>query len=207
MPDQLLFHLIDLAGTFAFAISGALAAQRKSLDLFGILAIAYVTACGGGIIRDVLIGAVPPAGLTEWRYLATAMVAAVLTIVANRRVEKLTNPVRLFDAMGLALFAVYGAHKALLLGHNAEVAIIVGMVTAIGGGMLRDVLLNRVSLVLQQEELYATVAFLTAGLAVCGEYLGWPTFWSAWLPIVAGFVFRWISLRRKWVLPTFNRKE
>src|SRR5699024_12285144 len=83
----------------------------------------------------------------------------------------------------------------------------VGMVTAIGGGMLRDVLLNRVSLVLQQEELYATVAFLTASLAVCGHYLGWSTFWSAWLPIVAGFVFRWVSLRRKWVLPTFNRKD
>lgn len=207
MPDQFLFHLIDLAGTFAFAISGALAAQRKNLDLFGILAVAYVTACGGGIIRDVLIGAVPPAGLTEWRYLATAMVAAVITIVAYRRVEKLTNPVRLFDAMGLALFAVYGAHKALLLGHNAEVAIIVGMVTAIGGGMLRDVLLNRVSLVLQQEELYATVAFLTASLAVVGEYLGWPALWSTWLPIVAGFVFRWVSLRREWVLPTFNRKK
>ncbi|HSH27292.1 MAG TPA: TRIC cation channel family protein, partial [Wenzhouxiangella sp.] len=174
---------------------------------FGILAVAYVTACGGGIIRDVLIGAVPPAGLMEWRYLATAMIAAAITIVAYRRVEKLTHPVRLFDAMGLALFAVYGAHKALLLGHNAEVAIIVGMVTAIGGGMLRDVLLNRVSLVLQQEELYATVAFLTASLAVAGEYLGWPALWSTWLPIVSGFVFRWVSLRRKWVLPTFNRKE
>ncbi len=207
MPDQFLFHLIDLAGTFAFAISGALAAQRKNLDLFGILAVAYVTACGGGIIRDVLIGAVPPAGLMEWRYLATAMIAAVITIVAYKRVEKLTNPVRLFDAMGLALFAVYGAHKALLLGHNAEVAIIVGMVTAIGGGMLRDVLLNRVSLVLQQEELYATVAFLTASLAVAGEYLGWPALWSTWLPIVAGFGFRWLSLRREWVLPTFNRKN
>lgn len=207
MSDQLLFHLIDLAGTFAFAISGALAAQRKNLDLFGILAMAYVTACGGGIMRDVLIGDIPPAGLMEWRYLATAMIAAVITIVAFRQVEKLTNPVRLFDAMGLALFAVYGAHKALVFGHNAEVAVIVGMITAIGGGMLRDVLLNRVSLVLQQEELYATAAFFAAGLAVLGEYSGWPPLWRTWLPIVAGFLFRWIAMRQKWVLPTFGRRD
>ncbi len=206
MNEHLLFNTIDLAGTFAFAISGAVAARRENFDVFGILAIAYVTACGGGIVRDVCIGAIPPAGLADWRYLLTAVIAAVVTMLAHRQVERLDFPVRLFDAMGLGLFAVYGAHKALVYGHNAEVAVIVGVLTAIGGGMMRDVLLNRVSLVLQQTELYATAALLAAGLAVLGEYLAWPTVWSTWLPIVACFLLRYLSLRFKWKLPTFNRE-
>src|SRR5690348_7085385 len=193
MNEQLLFNLVDLAGTFAFAISGATAARRCNLDLFGILAIAFITACGGGIARDLCIGAIPPAGLSDWRYLVTAIVAALLTIVAYRWVERLTYPVRLFDAMGLGLFAVYGAHKALLFGHNAEVAILLGMITAIGGGMARDVLLARVSVVLQKE-IYALAAFVGAALTVIGEHYGWPAVWATWLPILACFALRFLSL-------------
>jgi uncharacterized membrane protein YeiH len=204
MNEQLLFNLVDLAGTFAFAISGATAARRCNLDLFGILAIAYITACGGGIVRDLCIGAIPPAGLSDWRYLFTAMVAALFTIVAYRWVERLTYPVRLFDAMGLGLFAVYGAHKALLFGHNAEVAILLGMVTAIGGGMARDVLLARVSVVLQQE-IYALAAFAGAALTVIGEHYRWPAVWATWLPILFCFGLRFASLRYHWNLPRFGR--
>ncbi|EIM03707.1 trimeric intracellular cation channel family protein [Rhodanobacter denitrificans] len=206
MNEQLLFNLVDLAGTFAFAISGATAARRCNLDLFGILAIAFITACGGGIVRDLCIGAVPPAGLSDWRYLLTAVVAALLTVVAYRWVERLTYPVRLFDAMGLGLFAVYGAHKALLFGHNAEVAILLGMVTAIGGGMARDVLLARVSIVLQQE-IYALAALAGAALAVLGEYLHWPAVWATWLPILFCFGLRFASLRYHWNLPRFGRER
>ena len=192
----MLFDLVDLAGTFAFAISGATAARRCNVDLFGILAIAYITACGGGIARDRCIGAIPPAGLSDWRYLATAVIAALPTIVAYPSVERLTYPVRLFDAMGLGLFSVYGAHKALLFDHNAEVAILLGIVTAIGGGMARDVLLARVSIVLQ-EEIYASAAL--------GERLGWPAVWATWLPILVCFVLRFLSLRLHWNLPRFGR--
>jgi uncharacterized membrane protein YeiH len=204
MNEQWLFNAVDLAGTFAFAISGATAARRSNLDLFGILAIAFITACGGGVVRDLCIGAVPPAGLSDWRYLFTAVVAALLTMVAYRWVERLTYPVRLFDAMGLGLFAVYGAHKALAFGHNAEVAILLGMVTAIGGGMARDVLLARVSVVLQQE-IYALAAFAGAALAVLGEYLQWPAVWATWLPILFCFGLRFASLRYHWNLPRFGR--
>jgi len=204
MNEQLLFNLVDLAGTFAFAISGATAARRCNLDLFGILAIAFITACGGGIARDLCIGAIPPAGLSDWRYLFTAIVAALLTIVAYPWVERLTYPVRLFDAMGLGLFAVYGAHKALAFGHNAEVAILLGMVTAIGGGMARDVLLARVSVVLQKE-IYALAAFVGAVLTVIGERLHWPAAWATWLPILACFGLRFLSLRYHWNLPRFGR--
>jgi uncharacterized membrane protein YeiH len=167
--------------------------------------VACVTACGGGIARDLCIGAIPPAGLADWRYLATAVVAALVTVVAYRQVERLTYPVRLFDAMGLGLFAVYGAHKALLYTHNAEVAIILGMLTAIGGGLARDMLLARVSVVLQKE-IYASAAFLGAALCVLGERLRWPAVWATWLPIALCFVLRFVSLRYGWNLPRFARK-
>ncbi len=206
MNEQLLFNLVDLAGTFAFAISGATAARRCNLDLFGILAIAFITACGGGIARDLCIGAVPPAGLSDWRYLFTAIVAALLTIVAYPWVERLTYPVRLFDAMGLGLFAVYGAHKALLFGHNAEVAILLGMITAIGGGMARDVLLTRVSVVLQKE-IYALAAFVGAALTVIGEHYQWPAVWATWLPILVCFGLRFLALHYHWNLPRFGRER
>jgi uncharacterized membrane protein YeiH len=201
--EQLLFNLVDLAGTFAFAISGATAARRCNLDLFGILAIAFITACGGGIARDLCI-AIPPAGLSDWRYLFTSVIAALLTIVAYPWVERLTYPVRLFDAMGLGLFAVYGAHKTLLFGHNAEMAILLGIITAIGGGMARDVLLARVSIVLQKE-IYASAAFAGAALSVLGEYLQWPAVWATWLPILVCFGLRFLSLRLHWNLPRFGR--
>ena len=203
MDEQLLFNAIDLAGTFAFAISGALAARRAGLDLFGILVIAYITACGGGIARDVCIGATPPAGLSDWRYLLTAVIAALATVGAYRQVERLDKPVRLFDALGLGLFAVYGAHKALQLGCNAEVAILVGTLTAIGGGVARDVLLARVSIVLQKE-IYASAAILGAAWAVLGERLGWDPLYAMWSPIVATCALRVLSLRRGWHLPTFT---
>jgi uncharacterized membrane protein YeiH len=203
MNEHLLFNLVDLGGTFAFAISGATAARREGLDLFGIVMIAYVTACGGGIARDLCIGVVPPAGLSQWRYLLASVIAALATIVAYRQVERLDRPVRLFDAMGLGLFAVYGAHKALLATGNAEVAIILGMATAIGGGLARDMLLARVPVVLQRE-IYASAAFVGAALAVLGERAGWPALWATWLPILLCFALRYVALRRGWNLPRFG---
>ena len=106
--------------------------------------------------------------------------------------------------MGLGLFAVYGAHKTLLLGHNAEMAILLGMITAVGGGMSRDVLLARVSIVLQQV-IYALAAFAGAALAVVGEYKRWPAVWATWLPILFCFGLRFFSLRLHWNLPRFGR--
>lgn len=206
MNEQVLFKLVDLAGTFAFAISGATAARRRDLDLFGILVIAFITACGGGIARDLCIGAIPPAGLADWRYLFTAVFAALITVGAYSWVERLTYPVRLFDAMGLGLFAVYGAHKTLEYGGNAEVAILLGMVTAIGGGLARDVLLARVPVVLQKE-IYASAALVAAALAVIGERLHWSAVWAMWLPILVCFGLRFLSLHYHWNLPRFGRDK
>ena len=203
MNGRTLFDILDLAGSFVFAISGATAARQRNLDLFGIVAVAYIAACGGGIVRDLCIGAVPPVALSHWRYLAAATTAALITIAGYPSVKRLHHPVLLFDALGLGLFAVTGAHKALLFGSNIEVAILLGMITGVGGGMMRDVLLNRVSIVLQKE-IYASAALVGATIEVAGERFGWSFEWSSWCGILTCFGLRYLSLRYHWNLPTFG---
>lgn len=200
LNDHRLFTILDLAGTFAFAISGAVAARDRALDWFGVMVIAFAVACGGGIVRDLCIGAVPPAGLTDWRYLAVAMVAAWLTIATSALVARLAHPVTLFDSLGLGLFAVTGAQKAMIYGHNAEVAILLGMVTAVGGGVVRDVLLNRVPTILRRE-IYASAALVAAGIEVAGQQLGWQSQGRTWVALLVCFALRYLSVRYKWHLP------
>ena len=200
LNDHRLFTALDLAGTFAFAISGAVAARDRGLDWFGVPVIAFTVACGGGVVRDLCIGAVPPAGLTDWRYLAVVMVAALMTIAATRLVVRLAHPVILFDSIGLGLFAVTGAQKAMIFGHNAEVAVLLGVVTAVGGGMVRDVLLNRVPVILQRE-IYASAALVGATIEVFGERIGWMSSARTWTALGACFALRYLSLRYKWHLP------
>lgn len=197
------YNFLDLSGTFAFAISGAVAAKQRRLDLFGIVAIAFIVACGGGIIRDLCIGAIPPTGLTDWRYLVVSLIAAVAIIFLDKWVEKLNHPVLLFDAIGLAFFAVAGARKALDYGHNSEVAVLLGMVTAVGGGVLRDVLLNRVPVVLEKE-IYASAALLGSLMVVLGTRLGWTEDWVSMVAILACFFLRFLALRNHWNLPVFE---
>ena len=200
--ELLLFTLLDMAGTFAFAISGAVAARQKNLDLFGIIAIAYMVACGGGIIRDVCIGAIPPAGLADGRYLVLALVASALAMVAYPLLQRLDHPVQMFDALGLSFFAVFGAHKALAFGHNAQVAVLLGIVSAVGGGVMRDVLLNRTPLILRKE-IYASAALAAAVVQVGGARLELSMEWVPWAGIVLCFGLRFLAMRYGWNLPRF----
>src|SRR5918998_878703 len=134
---------LDLLGTFAFALNGALTALRVArLDIVGVVTLGMVTALGGGIIRDLLIGAVPPATFSDWRYLAVATAGGLVAFAVGRQLERLTLPINLLDAAGLSLFAVTGASKALDFGLGAVQAVILGAVTAVGGGTLRDVLVR-----------------------------------------------------------------
>jgi len=202
-----IYYFLDLAGTFAFAISGATAAKQRGLDLFGICAIAYTVACGGGIIRDVCIGAIPPAGLTTWYYLATAMVAAIMTIGLYPVVQRLNRPVLLFDAAGLSLFAITGAQKAISYGHNGEVTVLLGVITAVGGGVLRDILLNRVPVILEKE-IYASAALVGALIVALGDYFKWlPTDWVAIIALTVCFALRILALRFHWNLPAFSKDK
>lgn len=204
MNNPLLFTFLELAGTFAFALSGAVAARDRGLDWFGIMAIAFTVACGGGVVRDLCLGAVPPAGLTDWRYLAVALLAALMTMGVRALVARLAHPVLLFDALGLGLFAVAGAQKTLALGHGSELALLLGMVTAVGGGVARDVLLNRVPVILQRE-IYASAALVGAGIEVAGNRLGWASDARTWLALITCFALRYLSLRYRWNLPNSSR--
>ena len=205
LNGHVLFTFLDLAGTFAFALSGAVAARERGLDWFGVLVLAFTVACGGGVVRDLCIGAVPPAGLADWRYLATAMAAGALTLASRTLVDRLAHPVVLFDTLGLGLFAVTGAQKALLAGSNAEVAVLMGMVTAVGGGVARVVLLNRVPVILQRE-IYASAALVGAAVATFGEAFGLGSPALTWSAVAACFALRALSLRYRWNLPRFQRK-
>jgi uncharacterized membrane protein YeiH len=200
LNDHRLFTALDLAGTFAFAISGAVAARDRGLDWFGVIVIAFTVACGGGVLRDLCIGAVPPAGLTDWRYLTVALTAALGAIAASGLVARLAHPVTLFDSLGLGLFAVTGAQKVIIFGHSAEAAVLLGMVTAVGGGVVRDLLLNRVPVILRRE-IYASAALVGATIEVVGQRLGWESSARTWVALLACFVLRYLSLRYQWNLP------
>ena len=148
---------------------------------------------------------VEAAGLSDWRYLLTSCIAAALVTASKSLVERLAHPVVLFDTLGLGLFAVTGAQKALLAGSNAEVAVLLGMVTAVGGGVARDVLLNRVPVILQRE-IYASAALVGAAVATLGEALGLASPALTWCAVGVCFALRALSLRYRWHLPRFKRK-
>ena len=202
-----LYNFLDLAGTFAFAISGAVAAKQRGLDLFGICAIAFIVFCVGGIIRDLCIGAIPPAGLTNWHYLVAAIGATGMTIGLYSFVRRLNHPVLLFDALGLSMFAVTGAEKSLAYGHNTEVAVLLGITTAVGGGVLRDILLNRIPVILQKE-IYASAALIGALIVVLGNSLKWPSDdWISLIALTICFGLRLLALRYHWNLPVYSEKK
>jgi uncharacterized membrane protein YeiH len=168
--DPTLILALNLAGTFVFGLSGGLAAVRAKLDLFGVVVLSAVVALAGGITRDLLIGT-PPATFRDWRYLAAAGGAGLICFFARPALERVQRRVLVFDAFGLGLFCVTGATKALDFGLGPAQAIILGAITGIGGGMLRDVLLREVPTVLHHD-LYAIPALLGAGVLVAAQKSG-----------------------------------
>src|SRR3982751_1937088 len=135
MPDPSVLLVLDLAGTFAFALNGALTAVRAAhLDIVGVITLGMITAVGGGIVRDVLLGAVPPATFVDWRYLAVAAAGGLTAFLFSRRLSRLKGPIDVLDAAGLSLFAVTGAGKALQLGVGPVPAVLLGALTGVGGG-------------------------------------------------------------------------
>jgi uncharacterized membrane protein YeiH len=151
--------VLDLTGTFDFALSGALAGVKRALDLFGVLVLSFAAANSGGITRDLLIGVVPPGAVGDWRYLGVSLFAGLITFYFSSLIVRMSNSVLLFDAAGLALFAVSGATKALDHGLSPVMPIVLGMVTGIGGGMARDMLLAEIPTVLRAE-LYVVAALV-----------------------------------------------
>jgi uncharacterized membrane protein YeiH len=170
--ESALFVALDLTGTFAFALNGALTAIRVAkLDVVGVVTLGMITALGGGIIRDIIIDSLPPATFSDWRYLAVAAAGSLIAFGFGRRLDRVAGPILVLDAAGLGLFAVSGAVKALDLGLGVGQAIILGAVTGVGGGTIRDVLIRRIPVVLRSE-LYAIPALAAALVVVVTDRIG-----------------------------------
>jgi uncharacterized membrane protein YeiH len=164
--------VLDLVGTFAFALNGALTAVRVTrLDIVGVVTLGMITALGGGTIRDVLLDSLPPATFVDWRYLAVAAAGGLIAFFGSRHLERLGGPITVLDAAGLGLFAVTGALKAVDLGFGPTQAVLVGAITGVGGGTLRDVLIRQVPSVLSSG-LYAVPALVGATAVVVADLLG-----------------------------------
>lgn len=195
--------VLDLTGTFVFALSGGVAGVKERLDLFGVLVISFAAASAGGVTRDLLIGAVPPEAVSDWRYLGVSLLAGLVVFFwfpRSERLHKLANLVLIFDGAGLAVFAVAGTQKALGYGLNPVMSALLGMLTGIGGGMMRDALLNQVPTVLRSE-LYAVAALAGASVVVAGHVLNLPPTAMAVSGAALCFGIRLIAIRRGWHLP------
>lgn len=195
-----LLVVLDLVGTFAFAVSGGTLAVRKHFDLFGVLVLSFAAAVSGGIARDLLIGATPPVAIANWHYLAVSCLAGLATFYRGHQIERLQNPVQLFDAIGLGLFAVTGAAKALAAGLGPVGAMLLGMLTGIGGGIARDILAARIPVVFQSD-LYAVAALAGAAVVVAGHALGWSHPALAVVGASLVFFLRFMAIRHGWRLP------
>lgn len=197
---------LDLVGTFVFALSGATAGVRRRLDLFGVLVLSYAAANAGGVARDLLIGAVPPPAISDWRYVAVSLAAGAITFFWHGPIARLRQPVLVFDSAGLALFAVAGAHKALSFGLDPVMAALLGMLTGVGGGMARDILLSEIPIVLRAE-LYAVAALAGAAVVVAGAMLQLPQAPTMALGALLCFGLRLAAIRYGWRLPIARPPE
>ena len=199
-PSKLLYF-VDLAGTLLFAVEGASAGVQDELDVLGLTVLAFATAMGGGIIRDVLIGAVPPNALRDWRYSVMALCGTAVVFFFHPFVRQTpTQLLMVLDAAGLSLFVVAGAGKALLRELPPLNAILLGAITGVGGGTVRDVLLAKVPAVLWAD-VYATSALTGATVMVLCRRAGLPPVVSAVIGGVACFALRVVGALRHWNLP------
>lgn len=199
--EALLTHILDLGGTFVFAISGGVTAVRRRMDIFGVLVLAFAAGNAGGITRDLLIGAIPPAAVSNWIYLAISVLAGLIVFFQAPLIDKLSHPVQWFDAVGLAFFAVAGTEKALHYGLNPVMAALLGMLTGIGGGMLRDILANEIPVVLRSD-LYALAALACAAIVAGGHVLHIHPIVPALVGMAVCLVLRFFAIQEGWHLPT-----
>ena len=198
--------VLDLCGTFVFALSGAMAGVKHKVDLFGVLVVSFAAANVGGITRDLLIGAVPPPGIADWRYIVVPVVAGLATFRWGWYIDRMRSSVQIFDAGGLALFAVSGTLKALAFQLDPVPAVLLGMLTGIGGGMLRDVLLAEVPAVMRGD-VYAVAALAGATVVASGRVMDVPSGSIAILGALVCFGLRFTAIKRGWQLPVPRQRE
>ncbi|WP_408898836.1 trimeric intracellular cation channel family protein [Nocardioides sp. R1-1] len=192
---------LDLVGIFVFAISGGLVAVRNQLDIVGVVVLAMATGLGGGVIRDVVIGAVPPPAVADWRYLVVPAVAGLVTFWLHPAVGRLEREINVFDAFGLGLFCVAGALKAQEYGLGPAPSAALGVVTGVGGGIIRDLLAGRVPVIFRTGELYAIPALAGAAIAATGAELGVAHGVILAPAALVTIGWRLVAVRRGWRAP------
>jgi uncharacterized membrane protein YeiH len=201
-----IIKLIDIIGTAAFAISGVFAALEKKLDLFGICIIAFITAVGGGTLRDILIGNTPVTWMLNPEYSVIIFISTLVAIVFANRMKNFQNTLLFFDALGLGFFTIFGLHKGLLLSLHPGVCIALGTITACFGGVIRDILLNNIPLIFQKE-IYATAS-------ICGGILYFLLLKANLFGVAADLaciavivLIRLVAVRNNWSLPSIYNKR
>ena len=202
-----LLYSLDLIGTAAFAASGAWAGIHKRMDLLGVLVLGVVTATGGGTLRDILLGDFPPFCLKDELYLYISLCVSLLVFIFNRQMTILKNPLLYFDAVGLGTFVVIGTQKAMSYQMGPLGAILLGVMTATAGGVIRDVLSNEVPLILRKETLYASVCIAGGGLMVLLSYTPFSGPLAALLAALTVIILRILAIRRHWTLPRADELE
>lgn len=200
MIGDVIYEALQLAGILAFALSGALVGVRRHLDILGVVVVGAATGTGGGILRDMLLGVHPPVSFLHWPNLAVAVAGSLVVFFVHPGLARIRSFEVVFDAFGLGLFTANGAALAYASGQTPLTAVVVGTITAIGGGVIRDVLVNTVPGVLTRE-LYAVSALFGAGLAVAASALGAGVVIASLIGGTAAIVLRLASVARGWHLP------
>jgi uncharacterized membrane protein YeiH len=198
-----LVYILEMAGTAAFAVSGALAASRKNMDIFGYCVLALMPAVGGGTIRDILIDRVPVFWIQDNRYVAVAIIAALVVFFTSYKPGSRRQILVWMDALGLALFAALGTEICLQHDTGPLVAIMLGVTTAVTGGMIRDIICNEIPLILSRE-IYATAAFAAAVCYVLADRAGLGEPLPLIVAVVTGFAIRALGIIYNWSLPSFG---
>ena len=204
--DLNILYLLDLSGTFAFAVSGTISAIDKKFDLFGAIFIGFVTAVGGGSVRDCFIGNLPVAWLLDNNYFYVIIAAVIFTVVFQKTVYKLRSTLFLFDTIGIGVFTVIGIEKGLTMNIPASMAVIMGVSTAVVGGVLRDVLCNEIPLIFHRE-VYATACILGGAVFILLQSMGAPGELTIFLTIFIIISVRILSVRFNWSLPRVRREN
>ncbi|MBT2534262.1 trimeric intracellular cation channel family protein [Arthrobacter sp. ISL-48] len=200
-PFDIALVWLDLAGVFFFAVSGSLLAARKQFDIVGSLLLASLVSLGGGVIRDIILGTAPPAAFTNPAYLVPPVLATVLVYFLFSSVQRFTSLLVLFDAGGLALFCITGTLKALAMGVNPVAAALLGVTTAVGGGLLRDITANEVPRLFDPADIYVLPAFTGAALTTVLWLSGAFNAVTACAVAAVVFTFRVLAWRRSWYVP------
>lgn len=196
-------YILEMLGTAAFAVSGALAASRKNMDIFGFCVLALMPAVGGGTIRDIIIDRSPVFWIGDNRYIVVAIIAALVVFFTSYRPGSRRRILVWMDALGLALFAALGTEISLEFETGPLVAIMLGVTTAVTGGMIRDIICNEIPLILSRE-IYATAAFIAAVCYVIADAAGLGEQLALVIAVVAGFTVRAFGIIYGWSLPTFG---